>query len=384
MSVRLTCALASAGAGLVLVGCRAPEPTQADRGRALYGKICSVCHGANGEGYKADAAPALAHPDFLMSVTDAQLADAIERGRPSTTMSAWAKDRGGPLDAADVGDVIAFVRTWQRGPRAMLDERPLAGDAKRGLAMWSAQCVTCHGLTGSGGPYTRLASPELLGSATDGYLRYALRNGRAGTPMPAFQHLGPQGIDDLVALLRAWGASPDVAHPALAAGPARGFSGPEQAARGFAGPQQAAGGFSGPEQAAVYPTPLTLGKVLAHPNGPEPAAFNTYPGTVGADRVKAELDRGARFGMLDARAPSDYANEHIAGAVSVPFYDPEPYVAKLPKDAWLVCYCACPHAESGQLASKLQQKGLTKVTVLEEGIGVWKRRGYPVRKGAEP
>jgi rhodanese-related sulfurtransferase len=70
--------------------------------------------------------------------------------------------------------------------------------------------------------------------------------------------------------------------------------------------------------------------------------------------------------------------------VSVPFYDPGPYFDKLPKDAWLVCYCACPHAESGQLASKLVQKGFPKVTVLDEGLGVWKSRGFGTSTGLEP
>ena len=41
----------------------APEQAIADprvaRGRELYGRICAVCHGADGEGYKADAALAL-------------------------------------------------------------------------------------------------------------------------------------------------------------------------------------------------------------------------------------------------------------------------------------------------------------------------------------
>jgi cytochrome c oxidase cbb3-type subunit 3/ubiquinol-cytochrome c reductase cytochrome c subunit len=102
------------------------------------------------------------------------------------------------------------------------------------------------------------------------------------------------------------------------------------------------------------------------------------------DVVKAELDRGARLGLLDARAPSDYVTGHIAGAVSVPFYDPDPYFASLPKDAWLVCYCACPHAESGQLASKLAKNGFTEVTVLDEGFNVWRTRNYPTRAGAAP
>jgi cytochrome c oxidase cbb3-type subunit 3/ubiquinol-cytochrome c reductase cytochrome c subunit len=121
-----------------------------------------------------------------------------------------------------------------------------------------------------------------------------------------------------------------------------------------------------------------------NPKGPEPVGFRPQPATTPADTVKRELDRGARMGILDARAPSDYLNEHIKGAVSVPFYDPSPYVDQLPRDAWLVCYCACPHAESGQLARKLTDKGFTKVTVLDEGLGVWRNRKYGTSEGTEP
>jgi rhodanese-related sulfurtransferase len=80
--------------------------------------------------------------------------------------------------------------------------------------------------------------------------------------------------------------------------------------------------------------------------------------------------------LLDARVPSDYEQEHIQGAVSVPFYDPSPYLAALPKSAWMVCYCACPHAESGVLAEKLQAAGFKKVTVLAEGLYGWSGKGY--------
>jgi cytochrome c oxidase cbb3-type subunit 3 len=88
--------------------------------------------------------------------------------------------------------------------------------------------------------------------------------------------------------------------------------------------------------------------------------------------------------LLDARPPSDYSNEHIAGAVSVPFYDPDPYFAGLPKDAWLICYCACPAAESGQLAQKLTAHGFPKVTVLAEGLGAWRIRKYGTHTGQDP
>ena len=168
--------------------------------------------------------------------------------------------------------------------------------------------------------------------------------------MPGFiDSLGGQGVDDVLAVLRIWQREP--------------------------GPQR---------QPAPRPPPLPLGPVPLHPHGPEPEGFHAQPETTKVDVVKQQLDRGARMALLDARAQSDYLQEHIADAVSVPFFDPDPYVAQLPRDAWLVCYCSCPHAESKTLASKLVDKGFAKVTVLDEGLRVWKSRGYPTRVGMEP
>src|ERR1700722_13731939 len=92
---------------LVLAGClaggslecssRTPRTPLAARGEEIYARMCAVCHGSFGEGYKADHAPALAHPDFLASVTDEFLKAAIANGRSGTTMSAWASEHAGPL-----------------------------------------------------------------------------------------------------------------------------------------------------------------------------------------------------------------------------------------------------------------------------------------------
>ena len=99
--------------------------------------------------------------------------------------------------------------------------------------------------------------------------------------------------------------------------------------------------------------------------------------TLGQIRERSGASVGSIYHLFASK-------EEIAGAVSVPFYDPDPYVAALPHNAWLVCYCSCPHAESGQLAQKLASKGFPKVTVLEEGIGVWRARNYGTRSGWEP
>src|SRR5271167_1782374 len=87
--------LVCVGSGTLECSRRLSEPQR--RGQELYGRMCSVCHGAAGEGYKADQATALAQGDFLASVTDAYLRNAISFGRSGTTMSAWSTTRSGPL-----------------------------------------------------------------------------------------------------------------------------------------------------------------------------------------------------------------------------------------------------------------------------------------------
>ena len=335
----------------LLGACKKSEPPKPalTHGAEMYGRMCAVCHGAQGEGYKADQAPRLAQPEFQASVTDEQLREAIKNGRNGTTMSAWSRDRGGPLSAEDIEELIGFLRTWRKGERVALDERPLSGNLARGEQLFAAECASCHGARGVGGPNVHIGNPQLLQGASNGFLRYALKNGRPGTIMPAFsERLGDEGIEDLTGLLRSW------ANPAP------------------------------PPPPPAPPPPLTLGPVPLNPRGPDPVGFKSHPAMTSMDVIHAQLQRGARMAILDARAPSDYINQHIAGAVSVPFYEPEPYLAKLPKNSWIVCYCACPHAESGTLATKLVAAGFKKVTVLDEGLGAWVGKKYAVSSGEKP
>src|SRR5262249_2633919 len=116
----------------------APSP-QVEHGRELYGNMCAVCHGPAGEGYRADQAPRIAHPDFLSAVNDAYLRRAIAQGRPGTTMSAWAKERGGPLTSADVEALVALLRSWSHTPPVHLEERPLSGDPARGKEVYAQE-----------------------------------------------------------------------------------------------------------------------------------------------------------------------------------------------------------------------------------------------------
>jgi cytochrome c oxidase cbb3-type subunit 3/ubiquinol-cytochrome c reductase cytochrome c subunit len=331
--------------------CGGTLPTAKEkRGDMLYHRMCAVCHGPTGQGYAADQAPSLTRPDFLAAAEDSFLRTAILEGRGGTTMSAWSSFRGGPLTLDDAVALVDYLRSWSDRPQRALDNRPAAGDAARGDALYVRECAGCHGQHGVDGPFVGIGGFDFLRMATDGFMRQAIREGRPGTLMPAFaDRLGDGGIDDVLTYLRSLQKTATAPHRPPAKLP-----------------------------------PLPLGPVPLNPHGPEPEGFAATPQTTRVDVVKAQLDRGARMALLDARASSDYIGEHIAGAVSVPFYDPSPYLAQLPKDAWLVAYCSCPHAESGQLAQKLQQAGFTKVTVLDEGLRVWKSKGYGTNSGFEP
>ena len=323
-----------------------PDPVVAE-GQQIYANMCAVCHGAKGEGYAADFAPRLAQPDFLATVSDEFLRLAIIDGRTGTPMSAWGQRHAGPLDDAKVDAVIKYIKSWYSGKRPLLDPAPVMGDVTNGAQLFDQRCKVCHGERGRTGPNVRIGNPELLSSASNGFLRYAIAKGRPGTAMPAFeQSIGKQGIEDLVAALRHWELPVEPPRPAP-------------------------------------PAPLPLGPVPLNPKGPDPVGFKLHPEATSATVIKAQLDRGARMAILDSRAPSDYLRQHIKGAVSVPFYDPSPYLDKLPKDSWLVCYCACPHAESKALATKLMNAGFKKVTVLDEGLNFWAGQKYGVEGTAE-
>jgi cytochrome c oxidase cbb3-type subunit III len=319
----------------------------AARGKELYARYCDFCHGKEGMGYAADEAPALANDDLLSIASDDFLRDAISNGRPGTTMSAWSIGKGGPLGPVEASAIVLHLRTWQTRPSEPIDGRVVNGDAARGKATYATKCARCHGKSGSGGPYGALANPELLAAASDAFLATTIERGRGGTPMPAFgRTLKRQEIDDVVALLRSWQKPVD-------------------------------------ETLDLPPRPGALRNVVVNPRGPKPS-FDQGADFVPVDVVKGELDRKAQMILVDARPPSDYARMHIAGAISVPFYDVEAYAAQIPRDRFILTYCACPHAASVKARDALRALGFAHVAVLDEGILAWRDRGYPVRGGAKP
>lgn len=55
--------------------------------------------------------------------------------------------------------------------------------------------------------------------------------------------------------------------------------------------------------------------------------------------LKGRLDAGENLLVVDARSGDEYAEAHIAGAISVPLSDLETRLDELPRDQEIVFYC---------------------------------------------
>ncbi len=99
----------------------------------------------------------------------------------------------------------------------------------------------------------------------------------------------------------------------------------------------------------------------------------------GVDEVKAMMDRGEAFLLIDVREESEYAKDHLPGAVSlgkgIIERDIEERVPKTGDP--LVLYCGGGF-RSALAAANLQKMGYTNVLSMDGGIRDWRAKGYPL------
>jgi mono/diheme cytochrome c family protein/rhodanese-related sulfurtransferase len=344
-TVVLVLVLSAAGCARKVVK---PTSPLVDRGGKAYAKYCATCHGVGANGYAADNAPSLRSATFLASATDEFLRAGILRGRPGTAMAAYGRGLGGPLEFMDVLSIIAFLREGGPAPRE-LPAAPVPGNVLQGKAIYESTCLRCHGTKTQRSSAVHLANPIFLETASDAFLRVAIEEGRPPTSMVPWKGaLGPAQIDAVVAYLRSMAVTPAVPAP----------------------PPPAA-----PEGA---PLPRRKGPIVLNPRGRAPDFVLKEDRFVSIDQVKKALDDKRRLVIADARAPSDWLNLHIKGAISTPYYDTR-YLDDIPNnDTWVVAYCACPHHVSGQVVDELRKRGYKHTAVIDEGIFAWQQKGYPV------
>ena len=186
------------------------EQGDVSQGEERYHYLCSRCHGIYGQG---DTGPAIFNADFHNAAPDYFLAEMIAKGRRGTAMIGWstAVSRQERLSAADIADVIAFLRHASSNPPDVIYPGPIFGSAEKGRGLFSELCVECHGRLGEGLQAPALNNQEFLNAATNGYLYATISLGRNGTEMPTwgrgsdkYRALNSQERHDIVAYLRQW------------------------------------------------------------------------------------------------------------------------------------------------------------------------------------
>lgn len=99
------------------------------------------------------------------------------------------------------------------------------------------------------------------------------------------------------------------------------------------------------------------------------------------DQVKTKLDQGEKFQLVDVREESEYAKDHLPGAIhlgkGVIERDIEARVPDL--NTPLVLYCGGGF-RSALAADNLQKMGYTNVLSMDGGIRVWREKKLPLIK----
>jgi rhodanese-related sulfurtransferase len=100
---------------------------------------------------------------------------------------------------------------------------------------------------------------------------------------------------------------------------------------------------------------------------------------VGIDDVKARLDRGDKFVLVDVREESEYAKDHLPGAIhlgkGIIERDIEERVPGL--NTPIVLYCGGGY-RSALAADNLQKMGYTNVLSMDGGIRGWREKHFPL------
>jgi rhodanese-related sulfurtransferase len=100
------------------------------------------------------------------------------------------------------------------------------------------------------------------------------------------------------------------------------------------------------------------------------------------DAVKARMDRGDKFVLVDVREESEFAKDHLPGAIhlgkGVIERDIEARVPGLNTE--MVLYCGGGF-RSALAADNLQKMGYTNVISMDGGIRDWREKGYTLEAG---
>lgn len=100
------------------------------------------------------------------------------------------------------------------------------------------------------------------------------------------------------------------------------------------------------------------------------------------DEVKGKLDHGDKFLLIDVREESEFAKDHLPGAIAlgkgIIERDIEQRVPDL--DTPMILYCGGGF-RSALAADNLTKMGYRQVISMDGGIREWREKGYPLTRG---
>jgi len=124
--------------------------------------------------------------------------------------------------------------------------------------------------------------------------------------------------------------------------------------------------------------------------GEQEASLPLPPGTKPMTREQAYVAFVAKSALfLDGRTAEEYAEGHIAAALSLPAEDfesrfPE-IVDQMEAAPALITYCRSIECSEGvEIADRLREMLPNPIYVYERGWEAWQEAGYPATKGEEP
>lgn len=179
------------------------------QGEALFTQNCALCHQADAIG-KPGFAPSLTNKEFLSIASDKFIMGTIRDGRTGTGMPPFAH-----LGRQKIKAIVTYLRSYAKLPDRSVSvdaQKTSQGDPRLGKLWFDQICSTCHGVKGdgytAGGTGTAIGKIGFLSSATDGFIRTTVKEGRSNTRMLGFQgadglaDMTDQEIDDVIAYLR--------------------------------------------------------------------------------------------------------------------------------------------------------------------------------------
>ena len=100
------------------------------------------------------------------------------------------------------------------------------------------------------------------------------------------------------------------------------------------------------------------------------------------DEVKQRLDRGEKFLLIDVREESEFAKDHLPGAIhlgkGIIERDIESRVPEVKTP--MILYCGGGF-RSAMAADNLQKMGYSNVRSMDGGVREWREKNYPLTRG---